>query len=138
MSRHIAAAGDEGLNVGQDGGGLGQGVKTQLNERRVFNCGFNTGDELGGGAPLDRDTQLSDAQPGQNRRWGSRMVVRVGDGKRHSLQLTHIKGVSMLMQPGMCRFGRYFSTDSAAAADPGGCGGRFRGGRRAAEIERFD
>ena len=109
--RDVAAADNEGLDVGQDGGGLGQGVKTQLNERRVLNGGFDTGEKLGGSGPLDCDTQLSDTQAGQNRGRSGRSVDRVGDGERHSLQLTHIKGVSMLMQPIMCRVGGYLSTE---------------------------
>ena len=34
--RDVAAAVEEGLDVGQDSGGLGQGVETELNENRVF------------------------------------------------------------------------------------------------------
>ncbi len=49
--RDLAVAGEEGLEVGQGGGGLGQEIEAELNENRVFNGGFGRGKELGGVAP---------------------------------------------------------------------------------------
>jgi hypothetical protein len=55
------------LISGRTAAGLGKAIEAELNERRVFKCGVDAGHKLGGRCPLDRDTQLSDAQARQNR-----------------------------------------------------------------------
>ncbi len=89
----VAAAVEKGLELGQGGGGLGQEVEAKLNENRVFNGGFGAGKELGGRGSLDSDAQLAHAQARHCSGAGAGVVsIGTGDGKRHFLQLTHIKG----------------------------------------------
>ena len=63
---------------GRTAGGLGQVVEAKLDENRVFKSSFGTGNQLGGGGPLDGDTQLSDPHAGQSHGRGGWSFDRVG------------------------------------------------------------
>jgi len=96
--RDVATAGQEGLELGQRGGGFCQEVDPELNENRVFNCGLSAGKKLGRGCALDGDTQLSHAQARQSHSRRGHRIDRAGDRERHFLQLTHVKGDSPVVQ----------------------------------------
>ena len=59
---------EEVLEVGQGGGGLGQGIEAELNETRVFKRRFGAGDNSAGVAPWTAMHSL----PTRRRGWTGR------------------------------------------------------------------
>ena len=75
--RYVAVAVEEGIEIGESGGRLGQEIEAELNENRVFKGGFGVGEELAGRGSLDGDAQLAHPQARHYRRLRGQRFGRV-------------------------------------------------------------
>src|SRR5208337_2544556 len=99
--RYLAMAGEKGLELGERGRRLVEGIETELNEARVFTSRFSPGEELRGGGSVDSNTQFAYPQARQCRSLRGQRFGRAGDRKRHLLQLTHLKDLLRPLQHGI-------------------------------------